>query len=456
MSGAPLRVHRLIRDGMVVCLDAEARVFASGYVAIDNSRIVDVGPMATCPYRADAEVDASDCLVLPGLVNSHGHLVQSLFRGLGDEMAPSAWLDGMVFPMSRALTRDRAYHGARLALLELIRSGVTTTADCHFTHVHPDSIDGVLEAVRESTLRAVVVRGAMDGDGVPPDFQEEVSEALGDVERLRAKWESDRVRIAVEPLGVHRCSEAMVRAFHAWARANGTRMHLHLATSPAEVDYVRARHGCRPIEYLDRLGVLDGHVLAVHCVQATEGELELLARRGIPVSHNPASNAYLGYGIFPLARFLALGGVVGLGVDGAASNNGQNLLESMKLALLLQKAALRDASFGSARLALELATRGSARTLGLDAVAGSLEAGKSADLVLMSLRQPHLAPHERVLSNLVYAGPATQVKLVMVAGEVVFRDGRSTVFDDDEVIDMANRAQREILTAGRDRESEGR
>lgn len=452
----PPQVDLLIREGVVVCQDAADRIFDPGYVAIDGSLVVGVGAMTNCPYRADTELDASDCLVLPGLVNSHGHLVQSLFRGLGDDMPASTWLDGMVFPLSRALTRDSAYHGARLSLLELIRGGVTTTADCHFTHAHPDSIEGVLEAVRESNLRAVVVRGAMDGDTVPSEFREESGEALDNVERLRAKWESERVRITLEPLGIHRCSEAMLRTFHAWARAHGTRMHLHLAASPTEVDRVQVQHGLSPIEYLDRLGVLDGQMLAVHCVQATRRDLELLARRGVPVSHNPASNAYLGYGIFPLAAFLALGGVVGLGVDGAASNNGQSLFESMKLALLLQKAALRDASFGSARLGLELATRGSARALGFESMVGSLEAGKQADLILVPRGQPHLAPTERVLSNLVYAGTATQVKLVMVAGKIVFRDGHSTMFNDHEVIDMANCAQREILAARHVRESEGR
>jgi 5-methylthioadenosine/S-adenosylhomocysteine deaminase len=386
---------------------------------------------------------------MPGFVNSHTHLVQSLIRGLGDEMSAAAWLGDIVFPLSRFLTRERAYHAARLSLLELIRSGVTTTADCHFTNVHRDSLEGVLEALRESRVRGVVARGSMDSDVVPAYAREEAGAALEELDRVRAAWESETVRITLEPLGAHRCSERMLRAFHDYARRAGTRMQLHLASSAGEAEWARTTHGCGVAEYLDRLRLLDDRVLAVHCVQLSDAETELLARRGVAVSHNPASNAILGYGIFPLARFLAAGGLAALGVDGAGSNNSQNMFESMKMAILLQKALLRDPAVGSASLALELATRAAARALEVDAVAGSLEIGKSADLILISVRQPHLAPFERLLSNLVYAGTATQVRTVMIGGDVVLRDGRALLLEEDEVIEQAVRAQQEIIGEAR-------
>lgn len=443
------RPRALVRGGAVMSLDTQAQVFSPGFVAVEAGRIAGVGPMEQCPAGADTVIDARDCLVLPGFVNSHTHLVQSLIRGLGDEMPPGAWLGQVVFPLSRFQTRERAYHGARLSLLELTRSGVTTTADCHFTNVHGDALDGVVQALRESRVRGVVARGSMDSEAVPAYAREDTAAALREVDRVRAAWESDAIRITLEPLGPHRCSERMLRAFHDYARRSGARMHLHLASSPAEADWARATHGCGAAEYVDRLGLLDDRVLAAHCVHLTDAEVTLLAQRGVPVSHNPASNAILGYGIFPLARFLAAGGLVGLGVDGAGSNNGQNMFESMKLAMLFQKALLRDPTVGSAALALELATRASARALEVDAVAGSLEVGKGADLIVVPVRQPHLAPFEGLVSNLVYAGTATQARTVMIGGELVLRDGRHVLFDEDEVIEQANRAQQEIIAEAR-------
>jgi 5-methylthioadenosine/S-adenosylhomocysteine deaminase len=241
----------------------------------------------------------------------------------------------------------------------------------------------------------------------------------------------------------------MLRAFHDYARRNGARMHLHLASSRAEAEWARATHGCGAAEYVDRLGVLDDRVLAAHCVHLSDAEVALLARRGVPVSHNPSSNAILGYGIFPLVRFLAAGGQVALGVDGAGSNNGQSMFESMKMAMLFQKAYLQDPTVGSAALALELATGASARALELDAVAGSLEVGKSADLIAIPVRQPHLAPFEGLVSNLVYSGTATRVRTVVIQGKVVVRDDRHAIFDEDDVIDQAARAQGDIVAEAR-------
>ena len=453
MSTVPIdprsRVSTLVRGGTVMCLDAAARVFSPGFVAVRAGRIAGVGPMDQCPVGADSVIDAKECLVLPGFVNSHTHLVQSLIRGLGDEMPPGGWLGQIVFPLSRFLTRERAYHGARLSILELIRSGVTTTADCHFTNVHGDALDGVLQALRESRMRAVVARGSMDSTAVPEYAREDTAVALREVDKVRAAWESETLRITLEPLGPHRCSERMLRAFHDYARRSGARMHLHLASSRLEAEWARTTHGCGAAEYVDRLGLLDDRVLAAHCVHLEEAEVGLLARRGVPVSHNPASNAILGYGIFPLARFLAAGGLVGLGVDGAGSNNGQNMFESMKMAMLFQKALLQDPTFGSAALALELATRSSARALEVDAVVGSLEVGKSADVIVIPARQAHLAPFEGIVSNLVYASPATRVGTVMIGGEVVLRDDRPVLVDEREVIEQANRAQQEIVAEAR-------
>jgi 5-methylthioadenosine/S-adenosylhomocysteine deaminase len=432
-----------------MCLDAEGRVFSPGFVAVEAGRIAGVGPMGRCPAGAEHVIEAADCLILPGFVNSHTHLVQSLIRGLGDELPPGAWLGQVVFPLSRFLTRERAYHGARLSLLELVRSGVTSTADCHFTNVHGDALDGVLQAVRESRMLGVVARGSMDGDAVPPYAREDATAALREVDRIRAAWESPAMRITLEPLGPHRCSPGMLRAFHDYARRTGVRMHLHLASSRAEAEWAMSTHDCGAAEYVDRLGILDDRVLAAHCVHLSEGEVALLTRRGVPVSHNPASNAILGYGIFPLVQFLAAGGLVGLGVDGAGSNNGQNMFESMKMAMLFQKALLQDPTVGSATLALELATRASARALEVDAVAGSLEVGKRADLITIPVRQAHLAPFEGLVSNLVYAGTATRVRTVMIGGEIVLRDDRHVLFDEDEVIEQAGRAQAEILAEAR-------
>jgi 5-methylthioadenosine/S-adenosylhomocysteine deaminase len=444
-----MRVDVLIRGGIVLTMDPARRILAPGFVAIRDGRIVAVNGGHGEVFDAEETINASGYLVMPGLINAHGHLVQTLYRGLGDEYAQSAWPRHIVFRLSTALTADHAYNGARLALLELLKSGVTTTADSHFTHVHKDSIDGVCRAISESGVRAVVSRAAMDRSfGAQEEmFWEDIGIAVAETERVRTRWNSDRLQIVPEALSPQRCSPGLIQMMAAFADKTGTMWHMHVSSGKAEAEFILDHHGCGPVEYLDSLGVLSHRLLAAHCIWLRPQEIALLAQHNVKVAHNPVSNMYLGAGVAPVLALLAQRITVGLGVDGAATNNSQDMFETMKAAMLLQKVSGLSATIGSAEMALEMATLGSARALGLADIVGSLEPDKAADIVLLDANQPHLAPHGRLISNLVYSGKASGVRTVLVGGEVILRDGRHVRWDEDEIILQANESQMALLTA---------
>lgn len=445
-SQLPEHVDLLLKGGPVVTMDAARTVFEDGYVAIHEGRIVGVGASAECRVTATEARDLRDSAVLPGIVNGHTHLSNGISRGLFDELPLADWVDRGMWPSLRASREETAYQGARVALAENLLAGVTTTVVGEFGSPNKDSIEGVLRAVTESRSRSVVARISVDSDddhdpsqATASDVRESAEDALAEVSRLRAIFDSSLVEVVPEALGVLRCTPEMVREFTAYARSEGTRMTMHVASSPDERDEALHRFGMGSIERLAELDALGPHLLIAHCVWPNENERKLLAESHTGVSHNPVANLMYASGIAPLAEMIDAGVRVGLGTDGASTNNGQNVWEVMKSAIFLQKSRL-GASWGSAELALELATIGGAQAIGLQDEVGSIEVGKRADLMIVDLNRPHLVPRGTWPSNLVYSGNPDAVRTVLVDGVALVDDGRLTRWDHDEVVRAGNAA----------------
>ncbi|MEO8169145.1 MAG: amidohydrolase family protein, partial [bacterium] len=323
--------------------------------------------------------------------------------------------------------------------------GVTTTHESHWTHYHPDSTDGILEAIQESHMRAVVARSISDNQETPPGFRERVPDVLADLDRLEREYDSDYIQIISEPTTMMRCTPEAVVAMHDWAKRRNKIWHIHLAQNAEELAHAQRTFGMGSVQYAEQLGVLEPEMLAAHCGGILPEEVELMGHRKIRLAHCPDTIIRGGGQVPPIWQLQAQGAVVGIGTDGSATNNGQNPWEAMKLAVYLQRVRFGDRTLGSAEQALELATIHSAHALGLQDRVGSLTPHKEADIAMFRRDQPHLTPEAMLISNLVYSGLANRADTVLVGGQIVLRHGSSTVFDEKQVIADARQAQRELF-----------
>lgn len=442
MSSLTPPVDLLIEGGIVVTMDASRRIFNPGYVAIRSGKIIEVGVGSSAAYTPSERLDATGTVVLPGLVNAHNHLDQSLYRSCTDEIPRSR---DRLLQLARSLTRERARVAARLTLLEQVQYGVTTTHESHWTHYYPDSTDGILQAIQESHMRAIVARSISDNEETPPDFRERVPDVLADLDRLEREYDSDLIQIISEPTTMMRCTPEAVVAMHDWAKRRNKIWHIHLAQNAEELAHAQQTHGMGSVQYAEQLGVLEPEMLAAHCGGILPQEVDLMGHRAIRLAHCPDTIIRGGSQVPPIWQLQEQGVVVGIGTDGSATNNGQNPWEAMKLAVYLQRIRFGDRTLGSAEQALELATIHSAHALNLQDRVGSLTPGNEADLALFRLDQPHLTPEAMLVSNLVYSGLSNRADTVLVGGQVVLRNGHSTVMDENQVIADARQAQREIL-----------
>jgi 5-methylthioadenosine/S-adenosylhomocysteine deaminase len=433
------RVDLLIAGGTVVTMDRDDRVIDDGAVAMSRGRIVAVGETRSLlrRVRAHRTISAQGKAVLPGLINAHTHAPMTLFRGLADDLDLARWLREYIFPAEKqVVTRSFVYWGTMLACLEMLQSGITTFADMYYFE------EEVARAVAQTGLRAVLGQTILD---LPSPDSPTPREGLRRAERFIRAWQGhERIIPAVAPHAIYTSSARTLRATRRLADAYGVPVLIHVAETADEVNEVERRHGARPIAYLDRLGFLGARVVAAHVVHATADELALLHQRGVGVVHNPQSNMKLGSGVAPLTTMLQLGVTVGLGTDGAASNNSLDLFAEMKAAALLQKVHHGDACALKASDVLRMATVAGARTLGLEAETGSLEVGKRADLIVVNLRAPHQIPLYDVISQLVYATKASDVETVIIGGKIVMAGRRVHTVPEGELRRQVERFRRRI------------
>jgi cytosine/adenosine deaminase-related metal-dependent hydrolase len=432
---------------VLVTMDGARQEIRGGGLYIEGNRIVAVGPAAQLPAVADEVIELAGHVVVPGLINTHHHMSQSLTRAVpaAQDAELFAWLE-MLYPLWSRLTPEMIRVSGLTAMAELILSGCTTSSDHLYLYPNGCRLEDSLEAAAQIGLRFHATRGSMSvgrsQGGLPPDsLVESEAHILGESQRLiEAYHDGSRFamrRIAVAPCSPFSVSRDLMRESAALARASGVSLHTHLAENDHDVAYSRERFGCTPVEYAEELGWVGRDVWHAHCVKLDEPGIARFAATGTGVAHCPCSNMRLASGIAPIGRMRARGVPVGLGVDGSASNDGGHLLGEARQAMLLQRVGFGPRAM-TAREALELATLGGARVLNRDDV-GALAPGMAADFAAFDLRGIGFAgAHHDPVAALVFCAPA-HAAYTVINGRIVVRAGHLSTVDLPVVLEQHNR-----------------
>jgi cytosine/adenosine deaminase-related metal-dependent hydrolase len=426
---------------------------AGGYVTMAGGQIVDVGAGTPPEYPGAQVIDGSGCLITPGLVNTHHHLYQWITRGLAADSTLFEWLTTL-YPVWAGIDADAVHVAATGGLTWLAKTGCTTTTDHHYVVPRDagDVFEAEITAAAQVGLRFHPCRGSMDlgqsSGGLPPDHVvEKLDDILTGTQSVIDRWHDPNpgsmLQIAVAPCSPFSVTEALLRESATLARENGVRMHTHLAETLDEERFCREHFGCTPVEYMERVGWVGPDVWYAHAVHLDDAGIETMARTGTAAAHCPTSNARLGAGIARAADLVNGGVTVGLGVDGAASNEACSLIEESRHALLFARAKGGPQTM-TVRKALELGTIGGARVLGREGEIGSIEVGKLADLAVWKLDTVAHAGITDPVAALVL-GSTPPLKLLLVNGRIVVADGRVTTVDEDVVASDVARAHRDLL-----------
>jgi 5-methylthioadenosine/S-adenosylhomocysteine deaminase len=425
----------LIKGGDVVTMDADNSIIY-GDVLIRDGRIDKIAETIT--ESADEIIDARGCAVLPGFVQTHIHLCQTLFRGAADDLSLIDWLKKRVWPMEAAHTPESIRASAQLGVAELIKGGTT----CALTMETVRYTEEVLKVVEETGFRATVGKCMMDkGDEVPLQLREEARASIDESLALIKKWHGaadGRIRCCFAPRFAISCTRELLSEVSQLAKQHGVMIHTHASENKSECEIVERESGLRNVAYLDSLGISGTHVVLAHCVHLATAEMETLALTKTNVAHCPSSNLKLGSGLARVAEMQARKVPVSLGADGAACNNRLDMFTEMRTAALLQKLAHGPEVLPAARV-LRMATIDGARALGLDNEIGSIEIGKRADVIVVDLARLHSTPAPDVISALVYSAQPDDVRTTVIDGQVVMRDGELTTLEEASVMDNASR-----------------
>ncbi|MBI2923766.1 MAG: 5'-deoxyadenosine deaminase [Planctomycetes bacterium] len=423
----------LVKNALLVTMDASRRVFRGDLLA-EGEKILRVGVIAGRDMVGLSKLsvlDGTGLWCLPGLVQTHVHLCQTLFRNQAEELPLLDWLQQRIWPLEAALDEDALDASARLGIAELFASGTTCILDMG-TVRHTDVL---FEAAKQTGLRFIGGKAMMDDPASFPALRELSDDSLAESDRLASRWdgkENGRLRYAYAPRFALSCSDRLLRAVGERV-AGGGRLHTHASESAAECEIVRTSRGMSNIRYLERTGLCGARSVLAHCVHPAEGELGLLAETDTAVAHCPSSNLKLGSGIAPVPDMIARGIRVGLGADGAPCNNWLDAFTEMRLAALLPKPRSGPAALPAAKI-VEMATIGGAAALGLEHETGSLEVGKQADLVLVDPRGLHATPGgDDIYTTVVHALRASDVRATVAAGTLVYRDGELKTMNADAV-----------------------
>ena len=405
-----------------------------GDLLIEGDRIASIGNSG---QFGDTIIDASGCVVIPGFVQTHIHLCQTLFRGSADDLALIDWLKKRVWPMEAAHTAESVAASARLGIAELIKGGTT----CALTMETVNHTGEVFRVVEESGFRATVGKCMMDkGDEVPVALQEITSDSIEQSIALLEEWHgkaNGRIRYCFAPRFAVSCTRELLEQVGRLARERRVMIHTHASENRTECEIVESETGLRNVAYLNQVGLTGSHVALAHCVHLSEDEMETLLQTRTNVVHCPSSNLKLGSGIAPVTELLERGVSVSLGADGAACNNRLDMFTEMRTAALLQK-ALHGPEVLPARRALRMATIDGAIAMGLDAEIGSIEVGKKADLTVIRLGEIHTSPAVKdVVSSIVYSAEASDVRSVVVDGRILMNERKLLTLDESEVINLA-------------------
>jgi len=447
LAAQPARrdVSLVVVGGTVITENAQHRALTPGAVAIDGSTIVDVDtPDAIAArYRAADTLDARPDIVLPGLINTHTHAPMVMLRGLADDLALMDWLQRYIFPAeAKTVSPEFVRTGTRLAALEMIESGTTTYTDMYYFE------EVIAEATRRAGLRGVLGETIIASS---PDAKS-ADEGLARTESFIKAFKNDALIVpAVAPHSIYTLDRTALLASKALATRYGVPVLIHLAETDAEVQGARTQHNATPTGYLEAIGFWGPRTVAAHGVWVTDEDIAILKRRNVGVSYNPESNMKLASGAAPVTKYLAAGIALGLGTDGAASNNDLDMFEAMRQGAFLEKLSTRDPKAMPAQAALDLATIGGARVLGMERMIGSLEAGKRADLITVSMGASRQTPLYNAVSQLVYTTRGDDVRTTIVNGKVLMANRTVRTLDRAAVIADAKKLAEKVREAVRTR-----
>jgi 5-methylthioadenosine/S-adenosylhomocysteine deaminase len=433
-------VDLIVSGGTVVTMDSERRVIENGAVAVKGGRIVSVGSATEIDrnYTAREIINAAGKVIIPGLINGHTHVPMTLFRGLADDLDLQEWLTKYIFPAeAKNVTEEFVRVGTRLGLGEMIRGGTTTYCDMYYFE------DAIADETSKAGMRGVLGETVID---FPVADNKTNAEAMAYAERFVKKWQGNPLIVpAIAPHAPYTVSEEHLKAIRAFSDRTGAPIVTHISETKREVDDSIKAKGASPVDYLNRIGFLSNRVIAAHMVWPSEEELALLKKLGVGIVHNPQSNMKLASGVAPVPEMLKQDLPVGLGTDGAASNNDLNLWEEMDTAAKLHKLISKDPKVVNAAEAFEMATIRGARALHLEKEIGSIEKGKRADLVIVDLDALNQTPYYNIYSDLVYASKAGDVQTVIIEGRVVMRDRRLLTLNEATIKADARRYRARII-----------
>jgi 5-methylthioadenosine/S-adenosylhomocysteine deaminase len=441
-AGLGTPVSLILANAIVVTMDGTGRVLSPGSVAIDRNRIVavDTPEAVAATFTAAERVDLTGHIVLPGLINTHTHAPMVMYRGLADDLALMDWLEKYIFPAEAKTVSPRFVRvGTRLAALEMIRSGTTLFTDMYYFE------EEVAAAAKEAGIRGVLGQTIIQ---FPVADAKTPADGLRRAEAFIQKFKDDELVVpSIAPHSMYTLDQATLLASRDLAVKYGIPLQIHLAETEDEVRISLERHQQRPVAFLDRIKFWAPVTLGAHGVWVSPEEVMLLQSRGVGIAHNPESNMKLASGTAPVPGYLKAGAKLGLGTDGAASNNDLDMFEAMRQAAFLHKLTSRDPRMVSARTALEMATVGGARALGLQDKLGSIEAGKLADVIAVRTDRPRQVPMYDPISHLVYATHGDDVVMTVVNGRIVMKDGVVRTLDEAAVIRDAIAAAAEVRKA---------
>jgi len=419
-------------------LDSTSRVIENGLIAIKNGTITYVGDLGKAPkFTAERVLDGNGKLAMPGLINCHTHVAMTLFRGLAEDIPLTKWLNEAIWPLEEKLRSDDVYTGALLGCVEMIKSGTSCFADMYFFESR------VAEAVKETGLRAVLSSGIIEGGD-----RERGEQMFKDSLKFALDYQGyaeGRVNTCLGPHTVYTCSPDLLAKARETASRFNIGLQIHLAESKELGKRLQGEQGLSEIVTLDKMGFLDTDVLGAHCIYLTQEDIAILGKKGVKVAHNPIANMKLAQGVAKVDELIRRGVTVGLGTDGAASNNSLDMFETMKITALLQKMILQDPTVLPSRQILKMATIKGAEALRLGDKIGSIEEGKQADIILVDLKRPGLTPLHDVCTNIVYSARGADVDTMIVDGQILMEAHEVKTVDEEEIMEKAQNTTQDLL-----------
>ncbi|MCK4260700.1 MAG: amidohydrolase [Halanaerobiales bacterium] len=428
----------LIRGADLMTMKKDTHVICDSAVVIVDDKFIFVGQANDLPeeWEFNRVIEAKDKVIMPGLINTHTHAAMTLFRSYADDLPLMEWMEKKIWPIEAKLTAKDVYWGSMVAILEMIKSGTTCFADMYFY------MDETAKAVEESGIRGVLSHG-MIGVGSNGEKDLEVGR------QFCIDWEGKadgRIHTMLGPHAPYTCPPDYLKRILKIADELNVPLHIHLCETETEIKTIKDQYGKTPIQLMAEVGLFEYPVLAAHCVHLTDEDFAIMKQaKALGIAHNPQSNMKLASGIAPIQRMMNEGLIVGIGTDGASSNNNLDLLEEMSTAALLQKVGTMDSTALPAYECLRMGTIYGAQVIGQNDELGTLEVGKKADLVIFDFKKPHLTPRHNIIAHTVYSAQSSDIETVIVNGKILMENREMKTIDEEKIIFEAERAAQELV-----------